>query len=392
MSIPLAPHRILHIIDHTASGGAQVVVGQIAHGLYENYPSAIAALGIEGSFSEQYRALGLSVIQLSQDGGRWNIRSLPALISVIKSGHFDVVHAHLLKSHVFSAVAARALGVRIILHDHTGIYPSSMRRLMKFWLLRVLALSLYRVALHWSDAVIVLNSTMRDAYQRYYPSEIHKIYVIPNAVNIARFEDPAPEQRQAIRSELGLTADTRIILMIGRLDPEKNWWMFLQVAEKVNHTNVSPCAFLVVGEGAEEQALRQYIQAHRLTNVHLLGYRDDIPALLAAADVFLLTSMLEPFGIVLIEAMAAGCPVIATRSGGPETIITHDVDGLLIDIGDVQSATNHIIILLTTPEKRASLALSGRETVRRNYNSHAMLDRVACIYANTVDATERMPG
>jgi glycosyltransferase involved in cell wall biosynthesis len=206
-------------------------------------------------------------------------------------------------------------------------------------------------------------------------------------VDVGRFSSQSPEASADLRIRLGISADTAVMMMVGRLEPEKDWWTFLRVAEIVGRRAPGPCAFLAVGWGGEEAALLRYTRERGLTQVHFLGYRDDIPALLAASDMFLLTSRMEPFGIALIEAMAAGVPVLATRSGGPESIITDGDDGVLVPVGDDETMAARVLDLLADPERRAWIGRRGRATVNHRYSMPIMLDRLARLYADLVGHT-----
>jgi glycosyltransferase involved in cell wall biosynthesis len=174
-------------------------------------------------------------------------------------------------------------------------------------------------------------------------------------------------------------------MMVARLDPQKDWITFLETARLVQEQMDQCCAFLVVGSGAEEQRLRDYAAARNIGHVFFLHHRGDIPSLLHQADVFLLTSRREPFGIVVLEAMAAGCPVVATRSGGPDSILTHGVDGLLADVGDVQGLTNHITSLLQDDGLGRKIVEAARRTVANRYSLEAVSARMADIYREVLE-------
>ena len=149
-----------------------------------------------------------------------------------------------------------------------------------------------------------------------------------------------------------------------------------QVQEKFKKS----CLFLVVGSGPEEQKLRSYVESHRIQNVMFLGYRKDIPHVLHNSDIFLLTSTHESFGIVILEAMACGCPVVATRSSGPASILEDGVDGLLSEVGDVQGLTNHVLRLLKDEEFAQKIAQNARQKIMDKYNLELFSSRVESIY------------
>jgi glycosyltransferase involved in cell wall biosynthesis len=374
-------HHILHVIDHTRGGGAQVVVQYILGALKHRFSFSVAVLGRAGEFSHSYREAGIPVFELGNRGSRWNPFSLVSLLDVIDERKPNLIHTHLYKSHILGAVAARWKGCRAILHDHTGIYPQSLRHLFPGAVLRYTYLLAYRGALKQYDRILVLTSNDEKSYRQAYSSSHHKVMVLPNAVDLDEFgatiEQPVS---QSIYQELELSGETKLVIMIGRLDRQKDWPTFLRTAQLVQQHLDQDCAFLVVGSGAQEQSLRDYVAVHKVQGVFFLDWRQDVASLLHQADVFILTSRREPFGIVVLEAMAAGCPVVATRSGGPESIINHGSNGLLADVGDVDALANHVTRLLQDPGLRRRLIRHGRETVSDQYRLETVSARLANIY------------
>ena len=374
--------RVLHVIDHTDDGGAQVVVHHFIRGLRERFAFAVAVLGKSGRFSKAYLALGVPVFELGTNGSRWNPWPIVPLVDVIRQNKFDLVHTHLFKASIIGTIAAKWAGARTILHDHWGVDPESLKYHIPNRTMRRIYIEIYRYALKFCDRTLVLTEEDLRLYLKYYSFESAKITVLPNAVDSSALNSPEnlSAGRLLIRDQLGLPADTRLVVMIARLEPEKDWLTYLRVAQRVKEKLKQSCAFLVVGSGSEEQTLRNYVNTRGLSGIFFLGYRDDVPVLLRQADVFLLTSRFERFGIVILEAMAAGCPVVATSSGGPQTILTDEVDGLLGEVGDVYGLSARVLQLLNDEKLGQSLALNARKKVVNYYNVNSISVRMASIY------------
>jgi glycosyltransferase involved in cell wall biosynthesis len=368
--------RVLHIVDHTGSGGAQVVVQYLIRELKDAFSFDVAVLGESGQFSEAYAALGVPVFEL--DCHRWSLLPLRKLIKIIRCERYDLIQTHLLKSHILGIIAAKCTGRKVIVHDHSGINPQSLKEMVSLSspLLRFGYQTAYRSILSHSDGVVVLSPAMLQAYQKNYRVDTQRIKVLPNAVDVHQFlQVPDHYQARSRREELGLSNHTMLVAMAGRLVPEKDWLTFLKVARQVQQALQNPCAFLVIGSGPQEDMLKDLARDLELEHVHFLGYRNDLPELLHMVDVFLLTSRREGFPIVLLEAMAAGCPVVATRTSGAESIITHGVDGLLAEVGDAQGLTNHVTRLLH----------DARQTVSDYYTLEVFSARMCDIYREVLE-------
>src|SRR5437867_1021909 len=241
--------RILHVIDHTGSGGAQVVIHYLVHALKERFSFAVAVLGEVGQFSGAYESLGIPVFKLGNRGGRWNPLPVAGLVGLIRRERFDLVHTHLFKANILGTIAARWVGSRTILHDHCGIYPQT---LLKYCfsnrLVRDSYIYAHRYALSQCDRVLVLTPRDAGSYLKFYSLDPCKITVLPNAVDLNEFNLPAGHRGgTSLRQELGLSANARLVVMVGRLHPMKDWLTFLQVAQQVRQQSDQSCGFLVVG-------------------------------------------------------------------------------------------------------------------------------------------------
>ncbi|MFC2036604.1 glycosyltransferase family 4 protein [Chloroflexota bacterium] len=366
-------------------GGTQVHLGRILRELKDQFSFTVAVLGRGGRYSDEYRALGIPVLEIGKQFGKWNPRPVGHLCGIVRDGRFDLIHASLFKSSILGAVAAWRTGCRFILQDKTGIHPRTLRHHSMSRITRFLYLRAYQFALGQCDRALVLTSEDKRAYLEYYSIRSGKINVIPNGIDMQEFGRTAESGAGAnVRRELRLPPDTKVVMMAARLESVKEWPTFLQVARRVQSRRSELCAFLVVGSGPEKASLVTRARSQEMGNVHFLGFRDDMATLLAQADVFLLTSRRESFGIVILEAMAAGCPVVSTRSGGPQTILTHGVDGLLAEVGDVSGLAAHVDRLLREDDLRRLLVRNARQTLLERYSIDVAVARLAEVYGEVL--------
>jgi glycosyltransferase involved in cell wall biosynthesis len=369
--------RILHVIDAIDEGGAEVVLYQIISKLKHRFDFGVAVLGKFGKLSDSYTSLEIPIYKYGSR--RWNPLTLLKLIKTIRYGNYDLLHCWLYKSSILGPLATRWKNRKSIIHDQSDVYPQP---LIKMYfpnpLVRFMYLSIYRSIVKIPDRIIVLTPDTCQSYMKHYSVCPEKITILPNMIDSHQFS--SQEDSGAFKKELGIPAETKLVSMIARLHPQKDWYTFLQVAQQVQKEFGKTCLFLIIGLGPEEKKLRDYVETHRIQNVMFLGYREDVPHLLHSSDIFILTSTHEPFGIVILEAMACGCPVVSTRSSGPVSIVEDGVDGLLSAVGDVQGLTNHIVRLLKDKECAQKLAHNARKKVTEKYNVDFFSSRVESIY------------
>jgi glycosyltransferase involved in cell wall biosynthesis len=203
-----------------------------------------------------------------------------------------------------------------------------------------------------------------------FPAE--KVCVIPNGVDVNRF-CPKPVDPQ-LRQAIGLPAGAPVAGILAALRPEKNHSMFLDVAARALK-DVPTAHFLVIGDGAERPCLeRRAAELGIAARVHFLGTRPDIPELLALLDVLLLTSLNEANPVSILEGLACGKPVVATRVGSiPETVIDGEV-GYLVESGSAEAMARRVVELFRDPSLATALGTAGRRHVVDRWSVERMVE------------------
>jgi glycosyltransferase involved in cell wall biosynthesis len=223
--------------------------------------------------------------------------------------------------------------------------------------------------------VIAVSAAIRDEMaERGIPK--NRIGVVENGLDYSRLDgDACADLRGAVHAAAG----DLIVGFIGRLSPAKGLPFLIQAAAKLSA--IPNLHFVLIGEGPLRSKLSNQIREHRLERrVHLLGHRDDVPALLREIDLFVLPSLREGTPIVLLEAMAAGRPVIATNIGGIAKLIEHGSNGRLVPPGDSDALAKEIRSCLEEPNERARLAARAKELARTQFTSEHMAQRYDALY------------
>jgi glycosyltransferase involved in cell wall biosynthesis len=241
---------------------------------------------------------------------------------------------------------------------------------------------------HECDCVIALTQTEKQQISDLYGAAPERIAVIPPGVNTEVFVPSS--DKAAVRRELALPDEPVIVFTLGRLDERKGFDLFLRAAGVVARRDDLPPTLFVMsaGDGSVQEAtertrLEGIIKAEELDDV--LRWLPVLPETLlphyyGAADVFVLPSRYEPFGIVMLEAMACGIPVVATSAGGPATVIEPNVNGFLVEPTDTEAFAHVLATVIEDPVKRQEYGQRGRLTVEERYSWERIADRHLAAY------------
>jgi len=365
--------RILHVITTLDVGGAEMhLLSQVRGQAQRGHDVRVAWLKGEGALADDFRAAGARWAGWVGSGPGLPARLWPQLRWA------EVVHSHLLKADMATALLATLAGRR------AGLLSSKHndeRALMRP------AVSMVHGALgRLPRRTIVLSDHVGrfiERHGRIPAARITRIHYGHDPEPYERAAAMGPGEREALRAELGFGADDLVAICVARFAPQKAHDVLLRATLEARR-EVPELRLLLVGDdpfgdGRERaEALAAELGLEQV--VRFAGIRRDVPRLLAAADVFVMSSLWEGFGLVFLEAMSAGLPVLATRVSGVPEVVEDGATGLLVPPSDVPALATALSALAADGERRRSLGRAGRERVRKFFGLDRMVDATLDVY------------
>ena len=374
--------RILHVCSSRAWGGMEMQVVLIAAQL-EDRGHEVTVLCYPGSpIFRASRIKGLQCKAIALDSYVQPMRTLQ-LTRYLRGRTYDIQHCHYTKDlwHLIPALELAGGGCVLL---SKGIGPGK-RKIDPF----------HRWLYAHVKGLIAKSSYLHRRIIEAYPIDPKRVVVLNNGVDLKIF-DPDVEMSQKIREEFSIRESNLLIGIVGRISPAKGHMEFLKAAEHVNK-EVPHCTFLIIGGSSQdeiwyEEEVRNKASQFGLEDaVVFTGHRDDIPAVLSALDLFVLTSYVEAFPNVLIEAMAMKKACVATRAGGVLDVIDDGINGLLVPPRDVDALSETLMLLLRDEGKRKALGQEARRKVEEKFDLHHMIDRLEKLYCRILNE-DRLDG
>jgi glycosyltransferase involved in cell wall biosynthesis len=360
---------VCQLVHSLGVGGAEILAARLARRLRDRFRFVFVCLDDAGLLSGDIRADGFGVHVLGRRPGLdWGCPL--RLARVLRAERVDVVHAHQYAPFVYG-LASRLGGAQppILFTEHGRHQPDYPRPK------RVLA---NRLLLARRDRVVGVGRAVRRALIDNEGIPARRVGVVYNGVDVdgvAAAPDPAIARR-----ELGAAPTDFVLLQVARLDYLKDHPTAVRTLARV--AAVAPQARLVlVGDGPERAAIESQVQALGMSgHVRLLGTRSDVGRLLHGADAFLLTSTSEGIPLTVIEAMAAGLPVVSTDVGGVREVVADGETGLLAPAGDDAALTAHVLRLAGDADLRRRMGAAGRTRAKDHFDEPRMCADYGAIY------------
>ena len=374
----MSPLHIVHVFESLMPGGAErqalLLVRNSDAGRFRH--SVINYCPRPGDLTAAFADAGVSVHTLAKSE-LGPVRFFFALRALLRRLEPDVVHALLYSPSFWGRAAALSVGLR-------GIVASARNsRPYETWYE-----SFGDRLLSRGTRVRIANSNgVRDVLLGSVGLEDREVRVIYNGIDTRRLTPSAG--RTELRRRLGWGDGQIVLLCVGRLVPEKDFPLLLRAAARLRER--APAARVcIAGWGPLQTDLESLRASLRLEGVvDLLGRREDVSDLLAACDVFVMTSRTEGFSNALLEALAAGVPVLSTRVNGAIEILRDEENALLADVGDEDAVVEGLARLAADSALRSRLAAAGAACVRERFTVDAMVRAHEAVYTETAQASRR---
>jgi glycosyltransferase involved in cell wall biosynthesis len=364
--------NVTHFVENLNRGGLErAVIDLIRAQVALGYSCQVVCLFERGTLADELGDFGVPVHTCGKRRG-FDTKALARARRHLKAHATEVLHTHNATAHYHAVLAALGLPIRSTINTRHGMgaLDSTSRR---EWL--------YRRSLFLTDAVVTVCEAAKRELRRNDLVPAAKLVAIANGIRVERFAAADAPTRARLVSALGLSPGTRLIGTVGRLARAKNHAgliaAFANVAERI-----PDCALVIVGDGELRSELAAQVRGLSLQRrVFLLGDRDDVGDLLCGFDIFAMSSLTEGYSIALLEACAAGLPIVATDVGGNSEIVHEGINGKLVPAGSSAPLAQALCDLLEDRAGSAEMGRHGRAWALEQGSFTAMAARYDALYA-----------
>jgi glycosyltransferase involved in cell wall biosynthesis len=305
-----------------------------------------------------------------------SLRSIVLLVRELKRLKADLLQTHFMDPDLLGVFAARFLGIHQIMTIHSYPFPQKKTHCWR-----------YRFLSYFADRIMCVSETVKKHVVASTGIRPEKISVVHNGINLEKFAlDSAVERKNALRESLGITPDKFVIGNVSRLIEDKGHKYLLMAVPGVMR-RFPQVKFLIVGDGGLRNELTELCRTLNITDhVVFAGSRLDVPALLEIMDIFVFPTFREALGICVLEAMAAGKPVIATNDAAVPELIDDAVEGLLVHPGDHEALEHAMIKMLDNLEMRNRMSAAAKKKVTL-FTMENMARKIEEVYCSILNET-----
>jgi glycosyltransferase involved in cell wall biosynthesis len=350
------PLRVMHVVPQLDLGGMEQLVVELArHADRAHHRLHFVCLGPRGPLADDIESCGWPVTSLGQGTGL-HLGSVLRLAGLFRRWRADVVHTHNNAPLLYATPAARLAGVAGVVHTRHGRSSRAGPR----------QTAAVRLVSYLADRVVCVSHDARELSARQGIAR-RKLATLWNGIDLTRFAYRGPEGGGPV-------------VTVARQSPEKDTETLLRAAALVAREHRA-FRLEVAGDGPCLPGLRRLADQTGLAGcVRFLGQVRDVPAVLARASLFVLPSLTEGISLTLLEAMARGLPVVATRVGGNPEVVAEGQTGLLVPPRSADALADRMLFLLRRPEVGRQMGLAGRRRVEKHFEIQTMVRRYEGLY------------
>lgn len=366
----MPPRTVLHLIDTGGPGGAETVFLNLVDGLDRSRWRSVAVVPELDWLDSALRDRGVDPVLVATDGS-FDIRYLRQLTQLVRRYRVDLIQTHLLTTAVYGGVAGRIAGVPVVstFHGEVDVPFIGMLSTVKSRIIRSAC-----------DRIVFVSEALRTTLAPRLQATPSRTLVIHNGIDTV----PRPvAPRKDTRREFGAGVDDILVGAIGNLRVSKDYPTFIEAAAILSRAS-DRFRFVIAGDtrGGMHDDLHGRAAAAGLTDRFVFaGFRTDVHDVLASLDVLVVSSSAEGFSLVVLEALAAGVPIVSTRCGGPEEIVSHEHDALLVPTRDPASLADAVLRIIAEPQLARQLTVTGRRTLEARFSRSAMIDAYQSVYS-----------
>ncbi len=397
--------KVLHILNRLIIGGPSVIAIDIIENLPSKYESKLI-VG-EKEEGEEYgdflikdnHAIIVDIPHMRRSlNPLQDLKAYLAIKKVIKNFKPDIVHTHASKAGAIGRMAAVSCKTPIIIHTfHGHVFHSYFNKtITKLFILveRFLAKKSTKI-------ISISQSQKEDLVNKYKICKNDKVALIPNGINLEKFNDDQINKRQAWRKRYHFSDDMILVGIVGRMAPVKNHTMFINVASAFhNNSNFKNVKFVIIGDGGTRPEIQSQLESLGVTYAYLpdntdasdatvvfTSWETEIDKAYAGLDIVCLTSLNEGSPITLIEAQAAKKPIISTNVGGVSDTVKENHSAYLVDSNDVKSFVSQLEYLINHADVRQAMGENGFNFVKENFNQAKLLKGYDQLYTDLLLAS-----
>ena len=357
---------VLHLSTSSGPGGAERMISTLTAALNQGQLRIIVGLFRSGWLQTECEARGVKTCVMPL-AGRFNLQWFRACLRLLRKEQVALIHAHEFSAILCGWIVAMLAGVPFVatVHGKNYFWEKLRRRVV------------YRLVSRHGTLIAVSKDLKQFICDKVGIPE-KRVEVIYNGVTPA--QTIADEEIQKCKAELEVSGCYPLLGVVGSLYPVKGHRFLLEAMPEILRRWPN-ARLLVIGRGELEVALKEQVAQLAIdANVHFLGMRQDVPRLLSILDVFVLPSLSEGLSLALLEAMASGKPVVATRVGGNPELIDHGRTGFLIQPEDEKDLAANLLNLLSDPEMMQQFGRQASERVQQHFSMGQMVDRYRDLY------------